>query len=78
MKRRFTILCATALVSVSGATACDVAQEEVDKGRKQVEQRVHEERTKMEKQVQQKVQEGQQRVEEEIRKRQQQVKKEGQ
>jgi hypothetical protein len=45
MKRRFAILFATALVSVSGAAACGGmqeelqkrAQEEVEKGRKQVE-----------------------------------------
>jgi hypothetical protein len=82
MKRRFTILFAVALVSVSGATACggvqeDLqkrAQEEVEKGRQQVEQRVQEERTKIEKQVQ----EGRQQVEEEVKKGQQQVKEKGQ
>jgi hypothetical protein len=86
MKRRFTILFAAALASVSGATACEGAQEElqkraqeeVEKGRKQVEQRVQEERTKIEKQVQEKVQEGQQRVEEELKKGQQQMKEKGQ
>jgi hypothetical protein len=48
MRRKFAILFATALVSVSGATACggiqeDLqkrAQEEVEKGRQQVEQKV--------------------------------------
>jgi hypothetical protein len=82
MKRRFAILFAVALVSVSGATACEGAQEElqkrvqeeVEKGRKQAEQRAQEERTKIEKQVQEKVQEGRQRVEEEL-KRGQQVEK---
>jgi ASC-1-like (ASCH) protein len=86
MKSRFTILFAAALVSISGATACERAQEElqkraqeeVEKGRKQVEQRVQEERTKIEKQVQEKVQEGRQRVEEEVKKGQQQVKEKGQ
>ena len=60
MKRRLTIFLAAALVSVSGASACEGvqdelqrrAQEEVEKGRQQVEQRVQEERTKVEKQVQ--------------------------
>ena len=82
MKKRFTILFALALVSVSGAAACGGvqqelekrAQEEVEKGRQQVEQRVQEERTKIEKQVQKKVQEGQQRVEEGVKQGQQQVK----
>jgi hypothetical protein len=86
MKKRFTILFAVALVSVSGATACggvqqDIqkrAQEEVEKGRQQVEQRVQEERTKVEKQVQEKVQEGRQRVEEEVKKGRQQVEEKGQ
>jgi vacuolar-type H+-ATPase subunit E/Vma4 len=86
MKRRFAILFAAALVSVSGATACGGvqeelqkrAQEEVEKGRKQVEQRAQEERRKVEKQVQEKVQEGRQRVEEEVKKGQQQVKEKGQ
>jgi hypothetical protein len=76
MIRRFAILFAVALVSVSGAAACgDVqeelqkrAQEEVEKGRQQVEQKVQEERRKAEKKVQEKVQEGQQRVEEEVKK----------
>ena len=66
MRRKFAILFATALVSVSGATACSGvqedlqkrAQEEVEKGRKQVEQRVQEERNKVERKVQEKVQEG--------------------
>ena len=70
MRRKFALLFATALVSVSGATACSGiqedlqkrAQEEVEKGRKQVEQKVQEERKKVEKKVQQKVQEGQQQV----------------
>jgi hypothetical protein len=86
MRRRFAILFAGALVSVTGATACggvqeDLqkrAQEEVEKGRQQVEQRVQEERTKIEKQVQRKVQEGRQRVEEELKKGQQQVEEKGQ
>ena len=75
MKRRVAILFAAALVSVSGATACGGVQEEVEKGRKQVEQRAQEERRKVEKQVQEKVQEGRQRVEEEVKKRQKQVEK---
>jgi Skp family chaperone for outer membrane proteins len=78
MRRKFAILFATALVSVSGATACSGvqedlqkrAQEEVEKGRKQVEQKVQEERKK----VQEKVQEGQQRIEKGVKKGQQQVK----
>ncbi len=78
MRRRFAILFATALVSVSGATACGGvqeelqkrAQEEVEKGRKKVEQKVKEEQQKVEKKVQEKVQEGQQRVEEEVKKAQ--------
>ena len=82
MKRRFILLFAVALTSVSGATACGGvqeglekrAQEEVEKGRQQVEQKVQEERTKIEKQAQEKVQEGRQRVEEELKKGQQQVK----
>jgi vacuolar-type H+-ATPase subunit E/Vma4 len=86
MKRRFTILFAAALVSVFGASACEGvqgelqkrAQEEAEKGRQQVEQRVQEERTKIEKQVQEKVREGQQRVEEELRKGQQRMKDKGQ
>ena len=83
MKRRFAILFAAALVSVSGATACGGvqeelqkrAQDEVEKGRKQVEQRAQEERRKVEKQVQEKVKEGRQRVEEEVKKGQKQVEK---
>ncbi len=79
MKRRFTILFAVAFVSVSGASACGGAQEElqkraqeeVEKGRQQVEQKVQEERTKIEKQVQKKVQEGRQRVEEGVKQGQQ-------
>jgi uncharacterized protein YlxW (UPF0749 family) len=83
MRRKLAILFATALVSVSGATACSGvqedlqkrAQEEVEKGRKQVEQKVQEERKKAEKKVQEKVQEGKQRVEEEVKKTQKQVEK---
>ena len=83
MRRKFAILFATALVSVSGATACSGvqedlqkrAQEEVEKGGQQVEQRVQEERKKVERKVQEKVQEGQQRVEEEVKKTQKQVEK---
>jgi hypothetical protein len=83
MKRGFVILFAAALVSLSGATACGGvqeelqkrAQEEVKKGRQQVEQKVQEERRKAENKVQEKVREGQQRVEEEIKKGQQQVEK---
>ncbi len=79
MRRKFAILFATVLVSVSGATACSGvqedlqkrAQEEVEKGRQQVEQRVQEERKK----VEEKVQEGKQRVEEEVKKTQKQVEK---
>ena len=86
MRSKFAILFATVLVSISGATACSGvqedlqkrAQEEVEKGRKQVEQKVQEERTKIEKQAQEKVQEGRQRVEEELKKGQQQVKEKGQ
>jgi Skp family chaperone for outer membrane proteins len=82
MRRKFAILFATALVSVSGATACSGiqedlqkrAQEEVEKGRQQVEKKVQEERKKVEK----KVQEGQQRIEEEVKKGQQQVKEKAQ
>ena len=78
MKRRCAILFATALVSVSGATACGGvqeelqkrAQEEVEKGRQKVEQRVQEEQQKVEKKVREKVQEGQQRVEEGVKKAQ--------
>jgi hypothetical protein len=84
MKRRFAILVAGALVSVSGATACGGvelqkrAQEEVEKARQQAEQKVQEERTKIEKQVRKKVQEGRQRVEEEVKKGQRQVEQKGQ
>ena len=86
MRRKLAIYFATALLSVSGATACggvqeDLqkrAQEEVEKGRKQVEQKVQEERKKVEKKVQEKVQEGQQRIEEGVKKGQQQVKEKGQ
>jgi Skp family chaperone for outer membrane proteins len=82
MRRMVAILFATALVSVSGATACSGiqedlqkrAQEELEKGRKQVEKKVQEERKKVEK----KVQEGQQRIEEEVKKGQQQVKEKAQ
>jgi cytoskeletal protein RodZ len=83
MKRRFAILFAVALVSVSGAAACGGvqdelqkrAQEEVEKRRQQVEQKAQEERRKVEKNVQEKVQEGRQRVEEEVKKAQKQVEK---
>ena len=83
MKRRCFILFAAALVSVSGAAACEGvqeqlqkrAQEEVEKGRQKVEQRAQEERRKAEKKVQEKVQEGRQRVEEEVKKAQKQVEK---
>ena len=82
MRSKFAILFATVLVSVSGATACSGvqedlqkrAQEEVEKGRQQVEKKVQEERKKVEK----KVQEGQQRIEEEVKKGQQQVKEKAQ
>jgi hypothetical protein len=68
MRRKFAILFATALVSVSGATACSGvqedlqkrAQEEVEKGRKQVEKKVQEERKK----VEEGVKKGQQQVKE--------------
>jgi hypothetical protein len=74
MRRKFAILFATALVSVFGATACSGvqedlqkrAQEEVEKGRQQVEEKVQEERKKVEKKVQEKVQEGQQQVKEKV------------
>jgi len=83
IRRKFVILFATALVSVSGATACSGvqedlqkrAQEEVKKSQKQVEQKVQDERKKAEKKVQDKVQEGKQRVEEEVKKSQKQVEK---
>jgi hypothetical protein len=83
MKRRFATLFAAALVSVSGASACGGvqeelqkrAQEEVKKGRQQVEQKVQEERRKAEKKVQEKVQEGRQRVEKEVKKAEKQVEK---
>ena len=86
MRKKFAILFATALVSVSGATACSGlqedlqkrAQEEVEKGRQQVENKVQEERKKVEKKVQEKVQEGQQRIEEGVKKGQQQVKEKAQ
>ena len=86
MRRKFALLFATALVSVSGATACSGiqedlqkrAQEEVEKGRKQVEQKVQEERKKVEKKVQEKVKEGQQRIEEGVKKGQQQVRQKAQ
>ena len=86
MRRKFALLFATALVSVSSATACSGiqedlqkrAQEEVEKGRKQVEKKVQEERKKVEKKVQEKVQEGQQRIEEGVKKGQQQVKQKAQ
>jgi type II secretory pathway pseudopilin PulG len=79
MRRKIAILFATALVSVSGAMACSGiqedlqkrAQEEVEKGRQQVEKKVQEERKKVEKKVQEKVQEGQQRIEEGVKKGQQ-------
>jgi hypothetical protein len=82
MKRRFALLL-VALVSVFGTTTCGGvqeelqkrAQEEVKKGRQQVEQKVQEERRKAEKKVQEKVKEGQQRVKEEVKKAQKQVKK---
>jgi hypothetical protein len=86
MNRRLATLFVAALVTVSGAAACGGvqdelqkrAEEEVEKGRQQVDQRVQEERTKIEKQVQEKVQEGRQRVEEEVKKGQQRVEKKGQ
>ena len=85
-EKKVCIPFATALVWVSGATACggiqeDLqkrAQEEVEKGRKQVEQKVQEERKKVEKKVQEKVKEGQQRIEEGVKKGQQQVKEKAQ
>jgi hypothetical protein len=61
MIRRFAILFAVALVSVSGAAACGDVQEELQK-------RAQEEVEKGRQQVEQKVQEGQQRVEEEVKK----------
>ena len=86
MKRRFIVLFAAALVSVSGAIACEGsqeelqkrAQEEVEKGRQQLEQKAQEERSKIEKQVQEKVKEERQRVEQEVKKGQQHVKEKGQ
>jgi dsDNA-specific endonuclease/ATPase MutS2 len=68
MRRKFAILFATVLVSVSGATACSGVQEDLQK-------RAQEEVEKGRKQVEQKVQEGKQRVEEEVKKTQKQVEK---
>jgi len=68
MRRKLAILFATALVSVSGATACSGVQEDLQK-------RAQEEVEKGHKQVEQKVQEGQQRVEEEVKKTQKHVEK---
>jgi vacuolar-type H+-ATPase subunit E/Vma4 len=67
MRRMVAILFATALVSVSGATACSGIQEDLQK-------RAQEEVEKGRKQVEQKVQERQKRIEEEVKKGQQQVK----
>ena len=67
MRRKFALLFATALVSVSGATACGGIQEDLQK-------RAQEEVEKGRKQVEQKVQEGQKRIEDEVKKGQQQVK----
>ena len=80
MKRKCAFLFAAALVSVFGVAACgggvqeDVekrAQEELEKGRQQVEERVQEERQQVEKKVQEgrqevekKVQEGRQKLQE--------------
>jgi vacuolar-type H+-ATPase subunit E/Vma4 len=83
MKRRFAIFFGAALVSVSGVVACGGvqeelqkrAQEEVEKGRQQVEQKVQEERRKAEKKVQEKLREGRQRMEGEVKKAQKQVEK---
>ena len=60
MRRRFAILFAAALASISGAAACGGvqeevqkrAEEEVEKGREQVEQEVQEGRTQIEQEVQ--------------------------
>ena len=71
MRRKFAILFATALVSVSGATACSGVQEDLQK-------RAQEEVEKGRQQVEKKVQEGQQRIEEGVKKRQQQVKEKAQ
>ena len=68
MKRRFATLFAAALVSVSGASACGGVQEELQK-------RAQEEVKKGRQQVERKVQEGQQRVEKEVKKAQKQVEK---
>ena len=67
MRRMVAILFATALVTVSGATACSGIQEDLQK-------RAQEEVEKGRKQVEQKVQEGQKRIEDEVKKGQQQVK----
>ena len=67
MRRMIAILFATALVSVSGATACSGIQEDLQK-------RAQEEVEKGRQQVEQKVQEGQKRIEDEVKKGQQQVK----
>ena len=68
MRRKLAILFATALVSVSGATACSGVQEDLQK-------RAQEEVEKGRKQVELKVQEGKQRVEEEVKKTQKQAEK---
>jgi vacuolar-type H+-ATPase subunit E/Vma4 len=71
MRKKFAILFATALVSVSGATACSGIQEDLQK-------RAQEEVEKGRQQVEQKVQEGQKRIEEEVKKGKQQVKEKAQ
>ncbi len=65
MKRRLGILFAAALVSVSGTSACGGVQEELQK-------RAQEEVKKGRQQVEQKAREGRQRVEEEVKKAQKQ------
>jgi hypothetical protein len=71
MRRKFAILFATALVSVFGATACSGVQEDLQK-------RAQEEVEKGRQQVEQKVQEGQKRIEEGVKKGKQQVKEKAQ
>jgi vacuolar-type H+-ATPase subunit E/Vma4 len=71
MRRMVAILFATALVTVSGATACSGIQEDLQK-------RAQEEVEKGRKQVEQKVQEGQKRIEEGVKKGQQQAKEKAQ
>lgn len=84
MRRRFVALPVVVLVALFGATACEGAQQdiqkraqdEVDKGREQVEQRVQEERKKVEDRANEERTKLEQRVGEERKKVQDKVKKE--